>query len=403
MAPSLIPNALVPSLLQAAMVGVAAVPQERTSLLQLPDHVPHGSGRAAEGPVLFLAVVTTAGSREEKRMEARATWMRDLRQQKWSHHGAVRAAFFVGVTGLSRLRRQRLEAENRTHGDIFALEARDSYLQLVDKSLSLLRWLGERRPARFVMKIDDDTYPHLDVLVPRLLRLENQEEVRARETREEPRMLYAGLMKKCNNVRRWWRNNATFDLYSQPKKLYKPEIYPTYARGSAYILSMALAVRLGVTDYAENSKHKLVGEDVTVAFWIDRYRHRRDHDLWLQRTTAPSSNLELPGVRYVGLRVTEIGCHDGDLVSMNLPHGQASCVYGRSRAAQHRGAVTSQNGTGSIADGCCSDSFPAVKEQRALVDYCKPESTGGLALLQEVPQAEVEVEADEASGHTSAA
>merc|ERR1719362_1304940 len=86
------------------------------------------------------------------------------------------------------------EAEvSQFRSQFLRLPIEDGYEKLTNKTFALLSWFAKKRPARFLMKLDDDSFPHLEKLVSLL---EGQKQ----------RYAYMGLFTECAYVRHKGKN-----------------------------------------------------------------------------------------------------------------------------------------------------------------------------------------------------
>src|SRR6218665_341466 len=125
-----------------------------------------GYKTCGEEKVFLIAFVTLAVERYDFRKAIRNTWAvtSDFRLP-------VRYVFIVGrSTGRNADRIQQIvEEESRNFGDIVQADFLDTYNNLTYKSLMGLRWATTYCPeAKYVMKIDDDTFVNMFALLDRL-------------------------------------------------------------------------------------------------------------------------------------------------------------------------------------------------------------------------------------------
>lgn len=253
-----------------------------------PSAVSQGANKTEEPLFLFVGVVTAPGY-FLRREYIRKAW---LRNPNIGVGRPIEARFFVGEPQAEHAAALQREADEM--GDIVQLPMHDSYDNLTAKTLELIRWAVFYKEAKFVMKMDDDTYPNFHNLLPIL-----------RDTTAKYSLL--GHIFSCAPV-------LNFTKWAEKKEVYNQPFYPTYAQGSGYILSFELARDIGVTRYEDHKLTMLHNEDASVGLWI-----RRDKLL----------NIDLKDVVFKDLaaRSTLYGCSENDLLSMNLQKKQMPCMW----------------------------------------------------------------------------
>ena len=82
--------------------------------------------------------------------------------------GEIILVFFIGSAPVAADARVQasIEKEAAVHGDILQEDYIDTYENLTLKSISMIRWVSQNCPnARYVAKIDDDTYVNIPLLI----------------------------------------------------------------------------------------------------------------------------------------------------------------------------------------------------------------------------------------------
>jgi len=266
----------------------------------LPE-ISHGA-LASETSLLFLAIYSGPqyGSR---RADIRASW---LHHPLLAPGGPVTFRFVIGnsfdLETVNASVAHAFEAEVSQFANQFLrLPVEDGYHQLTNKTFALFRWFAEQRPARFLMKLDDDSFPHMERL---LNLLKEQKQLHA----------YMGLFTECGTVQfegKWAESCAAFHS----------KVYPLYAQGPGYILSAELVVETART--AASDSRCLSNEDVSVGSWV--------------RMVNAS---EATSVHVVPLPSTMNACSPGDVLSLNMNSSAFHCMWERWRQGQ---------------DACCGD------------------------------------------------
>lgn len=210
----------------------------------------------------------------------------------------VDVRFFIGIPKSAEA--QILAREQRDHQDIIQLNAPEGYGNLTAKTLGMLRWVTTYKKVKYVMKVDDDTYPNFNGLLPMLMQSTDKYSLH-------------GHIFPCAPV-------LNFTKWAESPRIFNQAFYPTYAQGSAYIVSWDLAVDLGRTYYADHKRNMLHNEDASVGLWI-----RRDRIL----------DPELMGVKFVDIqRTTLYGCSAGDMISMNIQSHLMPCMYEKQKRGE---------------------------------------------------------------------
>ncbi|KAK7895610.1 hypothetical protein WMY93_020935 [Mugilogobius chulae] len=170
-------------------------------------------------PFLVL-VVPVAPHNKEDRQIIRDTWGATK-----SVSGKNVALFFL--LGLGNVDEKELSEESKQHKDIIQSNFVDCYKNLTIKTMVMLEWLDAHcRQATYAMKIDSDIFLNLPKLVEML--------------QHAPKSQYlTGLVERGAYVHRH-QDSKWFVPYS----VFSGNVYPPYALGLAYVLSMDLPKRL---------------------------------------------------------------------------------------------------------------------------------------------------------------
>jgi beta-1,3-galactosyltransferase 1 len=138
--------------------------------------------------------------------------------------------FFVGSNGdftnnSQRIEKQRkIQEESFIYGDIVQEDFIDAYVNLSIKSVSVLKWIKLFCPeAKFVLKIDDDMYANIPLLMTKILKGLDK---------PSPNAFVVGSMQLDARPIR----NEKSKWYT-PLSLYKGSTYPDYVSGTSYSIS----------------------------------------------------------------------------------------------------------------------------------------------------------------------
>ena len=134
--------------------------------------------------------------------------------------------------------------ESNVYGDILRLEYTESYILLVHKTLSSLRF-ASKMDVRFVLKIDDDVYLHFPRMIWWL------------RTASLPEKLYGGyLLTKAKPIRK------PLHKWHVSKQHYNKTYFPPYCNGPFYFMSRAVVLEVLEASFTEGSSFPL--EDVFI-------------------------------------------------------------------------------------------------------------------------------------------
>ena len=134
--------------------------------------------------------------------------------------------------------------ESNVYGDILRLEYTESYILLVHKTLSSLRF-ASKMDVRFVLKIDDDVYLHFPRMIWWL------------RTASLPDKLYGGyLLTKTKVIR------DPLHKWHVSEQHYNETYFPPYCNGPFYFMSRAVVLEVLEASFTEGSSFPL--EDVFI-------------------------------------------------------------------------------------------------------------------------------------------
>ena len=134
--------------------------------------------------------------------------------------------------------------ESNVYGDILRLEYTESYILLVHKTLSSLRF-ASKMDVRFVLKIDDDVYLHFPRMIWWL------------RTASLPDKLYGGyLLPKTKAIR------DPLHKWHVSEQHYNETYFPPYCNGPFYFMSKAVVLKVLEASFTEGSSFPL--EDVFI-------------------------------------------------------------------------------------------------------------------------------------------
>ena len=208
------------------------------------------SGRRRSSVVIGVKVAAWMFS---TRAAIRETWMRRGREQ-----GVDAVVWFIvgRATSSTRLDVGRLEAEAKTHGDMLLeadINVTDSYITLVQKTVTFMVWASRRYEFDHMMIVDADVFIRLDTVVSALADSPHERFLAGQVWKEQFR-------RRIRPVREPDMRNYL------PKSVYPMDELPPFAYGGHYVVSS------DCVDFIVTNRHALRGvgdlEDVSVSFWL---------------------------------------------------------------------------------------------------------------------------------------
>ncbi|EDO30842.1 predicted protein [Nematostella vectensis] len=216
------------------------------------DHLKKDSGitESTRIETFLFVLVLTAPKSLQRRKVIRETWIEQSKIKTFV------TRFVIGGKTLSSEERKSLDSENKRYGDLLILEnLEDGYKRLSLKVLETIKWIDSNVDCSYVLKVDDDSFVRLDLLVNELKTVYNQDN------------LYWGFFRGDANVKKrgpWAEKNWILCDHYLP-----------YADGGGYVLASKL-----VRFVARNSELLQLynSEDVSVGAWLAPLKIHRVHD-----------------------------------------------------------------------------------------------------------------------------
>ena len=246
------------------------------------DQISFGRGRASSSLLTsgkfvapskksaFLVVcVLSAPSNARERQAARDSWLtlKDEIKAGVDVDGGVESArgkneviplFVVGGRGLDADARRTLALEMERHADLLILDDLvDSYANLTLKIVHAYSWIDAHLASRYVLKLDDDSYARIDVLV---------EELRGAALGGHERLYWGFFDGRARPFKKGKWSESTWNLC---------DLYIPYALGGGYVVSANL-----VAYVARNAPdlRLFFNEDVAMGTWLAPLDVFRLHD-----------------------------------------------------------------------------------------------------------------------------
>lgn len=301
-------------------------------------------------PLLFVAVCSPANNAEQRR-EIRASYWQDPALVG----GVVEARFVVGQPRAGTATEMALQQELALHPKEFLRlpmpdgdDRVDALYNRTAKTMLLLDWFSRYSSAHFLLKLEDDAFPHFDRITPRL-RLETDA------------LVQLGKIERCIAVDRkgQWKGESS---------IWAHESYPKHMDGGGYLLSAGLIQRLAATR-AFDRRPLLHLEAETLGLWLEA--DKKEHpDFRVHMKEVPA---------------TAGGCSPDDLLSLHTAPGDMSCYWQRKMHGEE--------------DICCHPS--SKRERTSLLQRSASRRLGDQSRLGAEPMSMLQIDMDNAStaGH----
>lgn len=157
----------------------------------------------------------------------------------------IRHVFIVGKG--DHMNNQTIQEEANEHKDLLLLDENETYQNIVQKHLALIEWaIDNCSNAHFVIKLDDDVFVDVKLLVQHLFLHENV------PASLEP-FTYCNCIEKAKPIRN------KISKWAIDEKQYAKDFYPPYCEGFAYITNINTFKLI---------KKQLLDKNITY-IWID--------------------------------------------------------------------------------------------------------------------------------------
>ncbi|KAL3520213.1 hypothetical protein ACH5RR_018362 [Cinchona calisaya] len=194
---------------------------------------------------LFIGVLSATNHFAE-RMAVRKTWM----QSSAIRSANVVVRFFVALNPRKEVNAV-LKKEAAYFGDIVIIPFMDRYELVVIKTIAICEYGVQNATAAYIMKVDDDTFVRVDTVLKEI------------ESVSLKRSLYMGNLNLLHRPLRTGKWAVSYEEW--PK-----EIYPPYANGPGYIISLDIAQYI-VSQHLKRSLRLFKMEDVSMGMWVEQF------------------------------------------------------------------------------------------------------------------------------------
>lgn len=224
--------------------------------------------------------------------------------------------FAISTATLTHYEHSNLLKENETHKDLLLLkDLRDSYANLTRKVLRSIEALASMPPFKYLLKVDDDTYVKLDLLLEELIAIEKMMSHQSTTLTFPKPELYWGYFNGRANIQRsgqWKETN-----------FYLSERYLPYALGGGYVISRKL---VGLLAANAGFLSTFVSEDMSMGVWLSPYRNiYRKHDVRFDTAYMPRK-----------CRRHHIVLHKRSVANMNDLRNGLLCTFNRANDSSIR-------------------------------------------------------------------
>lgn len=169
----------------------------------------------------LLIIVTSSPDHEQARNNVRNTW------GKFALSMNISFGFLLGFTPNVTIN-NKIRNEQKNHGDILQGNSFDSYDNLTLKTISALEWVDTYcSEVDFVLKTDDDVFINVDRLLAFL-----------KDVNLKVDAIYGRVAKNWKPLRN------TKSKYYTSLQQYKPQLFPTFTTGPAYVFPARLSHKM---------------------------------------------------------------------------------------------------------------------------------------------------------------
>ncbi|XP_021752010.1 hydroxyproline O-galactosyltransferase GALT3-like [Chenopodium quinoa] len=198
--------------------------------------------------VVLLVGVFSTGNNFERRMALRRSWM----QYEAVRSGIVAVRFLIGFHKNAEVNLD-LWKEAQAYGDIQLMPFVDYYSLISLKTIAVCILGTKIIPAKYIMKIDDDAFVRIDVVLSSL------------KEKSASGLLY-GLISFQSSPHRDQDSKWFVSEEEWPK-----DSFPPWAHGPGYIISRDIAKYI-VRSHQERDLKLFKLEDVAMGIWIEKYK-----------------------------------------------------------------------------------------------------------------------------------
>ncbi|XP_021757001.1 hydroxyproline O-galactosyltransferase GALT3-like [Chenopodium quinoa] len=198
--------------------------------------------------VVLLVGVFSTGNNFERRMALRRSWM----QYEAVRSGIVAVRFLIGFHKNAEVNLD-LWKEAQAYGDIQLMPFVDYYSLISLKTIAVCILGTKIIPAKYIMKIDDDAFVRIDVVLSNL------------KEKSASGLLY-GLISFQSSPHRDQDSKWFVSEEEWPK-----DSFPPWAHGPGYIISRDIAKYI-VRSHQERDLKLFKLEDVAMGIWIEKYK-----------------------------------------------------------------------------------------------------------------------------------
>ena len=209
---------------------------------------------ANKGEIFLVACILSAPSNTRERQAARESW---LSLRRGSLADDVAPLFILGGEGLDGETSRALGHEMDAHHDLLILDnVVDSYANLTLKLLHAYTWIDAHLQPRYVLKMDDDSFARVDVIIGEL----------SDSLSHHPRLYWGFFDGRARPFKKGKWSEKSWNLC---------DLYLPYALGGGYVVSGNL-----VAYVARNAGdlRLFFNEDVAMGTWMAPLDVYRKHD-----------------------------------------------------------------------------------------------------------------------------
>eukprot|EP00850_Spirogloea_muscicola_P012374 SM000079S22492 [mRNA] locus=s79:532339:536090:+ [translate_table: standard] len=227
-------------------------PPARHAVLEQSDKLK--SPPLRDGPVEMFIGILSSSNHFAERAAVRKTWM----QHPLIRNGDVVARFFLAMHPSKQVNLE-VRKESELYGDLVIVPFIDRYDLVVLKTIEICKYGVKNVSAKYVMKVDDDTFVRVDTVLA---------EVKGTYLEDG---LYMGNINEFHKPLREGKWAVTEEEWPEAT-------YPPYANGPGYIITRDIALFIARMSRGNNLRIFKM-EDVSMGMWVGQFGQHTNETL----------------------------------------------------------------------------------------------------------------------------
>lgn len=266
--------------------------------------LPSSPASANQGTIVSICIPSTKAEITPRSI-IRSTWM----QHPFVRDGLVKV-FFLLVEASSETSQRKMDAELLEHQDMVYVESSPRLLDSKPATLDIVRWAALYLSSTFIMKLDINSFPNLDKLVPIL-------------KADSARLSILGHIRQCS-AEVLGDSDATTE---------QSTVFRQFAQGGGFILSRDMAVEIGVSHFREHQSLGSVREGESIGMMI---------------ALDTTMNRSLRDARFKHFASSVGRCSPGDILTLNVDMQQIRCMWEKSKLDAEDHCCTTVKGASAV-------------------------------------------------------